>query len=243
MTPAHLPPFSMNLAIIPARGGSKRIPRKNIRQFCGKPMIAWSIEAAKGSGIFDRIVVSTDDPEIRAIAIEYGAEVPFERPAELANDHAGTLPVIRHAVDLLVSKGKAPSYACCIYATAPFLQPRFLIEGFEQLSADPDTEFVFSVTPFGFPIFRALRLGENNETSMFWPEHEITRSQDLPQSYHDAGQFYWGTAKAWQTKDRVFSSNSRAVILPPHLVQDIDTPDDWVQAELKFKALQNGHND
>jgi N-acylneuraminate cytidylyltransferase len=136
-----------------------------------------------------------------------------------------------------------PSRACCIYATAPFLQPGFLNEALERLTADPQVEFVFSVTAFDFPIFRALRLGENHRTSMFWPEHEATRSQDLPTAFHDAGQFYWGTAEAWLTQDRIFSSNSRAVILPPHLVQDIDTPEDWVQAELKFKALQTARND
>jgi pseudaminic acid cytidylyltransferase len=233
----------MNVAIIPARGGSKRIPRKNIRDFCGKPMIAWSIEAAKHSAIFDRILVSTDDPEIREIAIAWGAEVPFERPPELANDHAGTLPVIRHAVNWLKVKDTLPSRACCIYATAPFLQPGCLREALERLIADSEVEFVFSVTAFDFPIFRALRLGENQRTSMFWPEHEPTRSQDLPVAYHDAGQFYWGTAEAWLTRDRIFSSNSRAVILPPHRVQDIDTPEDWAQAELKFKALQIARND
>lgn len=233
----------MNVAIIPARGGSKRIPRKNIRDFCGKPMIAWSIEAAKASGIFDRILVSTDDPETREIAISCGAEAPFERPPELADDHAGTLPVIRHAVNWLKGNGTPPSHACCIYATAPFLQPAFLHEALERLATDPEVEFVFSVTAFDFPIFRALRLGENHQTSMFWPEHDTTRSQDLPTAYHDAGQFYWGTAEAWLSKDRIFSSNSRAVILPPHRVQDIDTPEDWVQAELKFQALQTARND
>jgi pseudaminic acid cytidylyltransferase len=233
----------MNVAIIPARGGSKRIPRKNILDFCGKPMIAWSIETAKESAIFDRILVSTDDPEIREIALAWGAEVPFVRPSELADDHAGTLPVIRHAVNWLKTNDALPSRACCIYATAPFLQHASLHEALERLGSDPEVEFVFSVTAFDFPIFRALRLGENNRTSMFWPEHETTRSQDLPAAFHDAGQFYWGTAEAWLTRDRIFSSNSRAVILPPHLVQDIDTPKDWVQAELKFKALQIAKND
>jgi N-acylneuraminate cytidylyltransferase len=233
----------MKVAIIPARGGSKRIPRKNIREFCGKPMIVWSIEAARNCGIFDRIIVSTDDPEIREIANANDAESPFVRPTELANDHAGTMPVIRHAVDWFCKEGTPVQQACCIYATAPFLRKEDLAQGFDLLNHSPQTEFVFSVTPFDFPIFRAIRLGENNSTSMFWPEHELTRSQDLPQSYHDAGQFYWGTTEAWLTKDRIFSANSRAVILPPHLVQDIDTPEDWTQAELKFKALQKAANE
>lgn len=233
----------MNVAIIPARGGSKRIPFKNIRDFCGKPMIAWSIEAAKNSAIFDRIIVSTDEPRIREIAMAWGAEVPFDRPPELADDHAGTLPVIRHAVNWLKVNNALPARACCIYATAPFLQPVFLHKALERLTADPEVEFVFSVTAFDFPIFRALRLGENDRISMFWPEHEATRSQDLPTAFHDAGQFYWGTAEAWLTQDRIFSSNSRAVVLPAHLVQDIDTPEDWMQAERKFKALQISRND
>ena len=229
----------MNVAIIPARGGSKRIPRKNIRDFCGKPMIGWSIEAAGNSALFDRIFVSTDDPEIREIALAMGAEVPFERPQELANDHAGTLPVIRHAVQWLADHGDPADNVCCIYATAPFLKPEYLREGCDLLISDSSIEFVFPATPFGFPIFRALKLGEGNAVSMFWPEHELSRSQDLPAAFHDAGQFYWGTARAWLTRDHVFSSNSRAIVLPPHMAQDIDTPEDWTQAELKFHALHH----
>jgi pseudaminic acid cytidylyltransferase len=233
----------MKVAIIPARGGSKRIPRKNIREFCGKPMIVWSIEAAINCGIFDRIIVSTDEPEIQEIANANGAESPFLRPAALADDHTGTLPVIRHAVEWFYQEGTPIHEACCIYATAPFLREKHLAEGLRLLSESPSIEFVVSVTPFDFPIFRAIRLGGNNDISMFWPEHELTRSQELPPCYHDAGQFYWGTAEAWLTKDRIFSSNSRAVILPPHLVQDIDTPEDWLHAELKFHSLHQESND
>jgi N-acylneuraminate cytidylyltransferase len=229
----------ITVAIIPARGGSKRIPRKNILEFCGKPMLVWSLEAAKASGVFDRIIVSTDDQEIREIAIACGAEAPFQRPLELSNDHAGTLPVIRHAVRWLVSEDCPVSNACCIYPTAPLLQPSFLAEALDLLTAGSYADFVFSVTPFEFPIFRALHLDAWNQVSMFWPEHETTRSQDLTPAYHDAGQFYWGTAKAWLEKDLIYSSNSRAVVLPPHLVQDIDTPEDWLQAELKFQTLQH----
>lgn len=232
----------MNVAIIPARGGSKRIPRKNIREFCGKSMIVWSIEAARNSGAFDRIIVSTDDAEIMRISIENGAEVPFERPTELSDDNVGTLPVIRHAVQWLNANGCTVSNACCIYATAPFLRKDDLTDAMELLTGNPGTDFAFSVTAFDFPILRAIRLGENNRTSMFWPEHESARSQDLPSAFHDAGQFYWGTASAWLTKEKIFSSVSRAIILPPHLAQDIDTPADWIQAELKFKALR-GSND
>lgn len=232
----------MRIAIIPARGGSKRIPRKNVRNFFGKPMIAWSIEAAHASGLFDRIIVTTDDSEVRDTAIAWGAEVPFERPPELADDHAGTLPVVRHSIQWLISEGAAPSHVCCIYATAPFIQSKFLQDGHHQLAADPKIDFVFSATVFEFPIYRAFHLNEKHATAMIWPEYENTRSQDLPEAYHDAGQFYWGTARAWLSKDKIFSSNSRAIILPPHLVQDIDTPEDWRQAELKFHSLQHASN-
>lgn len=230
----------MNVAVIPARGGSKRIPRKNIREFHGKPMIAWSIEAAKGSGLFDRVLVSTDDAEIADLARGLGAEVPFVRPAELANDHAGTLPVIRHAVRFLLDRGDDVEAACCIYATAPFLRREYLAEGLDALREDPELEFAFSVVSFGFPIFRAVKLDGEKRTRMFWPEHELTRSQDLEPAYHDAGQFYWGTRAAWLGRERIFSSRSRGVVLPPHLVQDIDTPEDWERAEWMAKALSHG---
>jgi N-acylneuraminate cytidylyltransferase len=227
------------VAIIPARGGSKRIPRKNIREFCGKPMIAWSIEKARESGCFERIIVSTDDAEIREISLAYGAEVPFARPKNLANDEASTLPVVRHAVEWLNANGSPVTYACCIYATAPLLQSSYVKKAIDQLSTDPQADFVFSVTPFDYPIFRALQVSEGGRASMFWPEHETTRSQDLPDAHHDAGQFYWGTAAAWLEKDLIFSSNSHVIILPKHLVQDIDTLEDWHQAVQKFKFLNN----
>lgn len=205
-------------------------------------MIAWSIAAAQDSECFERVIVSTDNDEVREIALAYGAEVPFQRPPELANDYVGTLPVIRHAVEWLNANGNAVSHACCIYATAPFLQANYLAKALEQLIADSTTDFVFSVTAFDYPIFRGLRVSEDNLVSMFWPEHESSRSQDLPAAYHDAGQFYWGTVEAWLNNDRIFSSISRAVILPPSLVQDIDTPEDWHQAELKFQILRDARN-
>lgn len=229
----------MIVAIIPARGGSKRIPRKNVREFCGRPMMAWPIEAARESGLFDRIIVSTDDPEIANVARASGAEAPFKRPSELSDDQATTVPVIRHCVDWLAQHNCPVDFACCIYATAPFLKPEFLKEGLATLRERPDTEFVFSVVAFGFPIFRAIQLVEANRVSMFWSEYELSRSQDLPQAYHDAGQFYWGTAAAWRERDRIYSAQSRAVMLPSHLVQDIDTPEDWRRAELMFKAMQH----
>jgi len=227
----------MKLAVIPARGGSKRIPRKNIRPFCGKPMIAWSIEAARRSGCFDRVVVSTDDEEIAAVARDWGAEIPFMRPAELADDHAGTIPVIAHAIRHLQDRGEPPRAVCCIYATAPFVRVPDLQRGSELLDRT-DCDYVFSVTTYAFPIQRALRVKENGRVEMFHPEHFDTRSQDLEEAYHDAGQFYWGRAEVWLAGKRIFSPDAMPLILPRHRVQDIDTPEDWERAELTFMALR-----
>lgn len=232
-----------NVAIIPARGGSKRIPRKNIRMFAGRPMVAWSIHTACSSGLFQRVLVSTDDAEIAAIARDWGAEAPFVRPGELANDHAGTLPVIRHAVRWLQGAGAAVSKVCCLYATAPFSAASDLRRGLEMLEADATLDFALSITPFEFPIQRALRIEPEGRLAMCWPEHELARSQDLPPTYHDAGQFYWGTVAAWLDRDRIYSALSRGVILPPHRVQDIDTEEDWMHAELKFRSLNWSGNE
>jgi N-acylneuraminate cytidylyltransferase len=227
----------MTIAIIPARGGSKRSPRKNIKVFCGKPMIAWSIDAALATGIFDAVIVSTDDDEIAAVAETNGAEAPFRRPAELADDHTPTLPVVAHAIRWFEEHRAAVTFACCIYATAPFLQARYLVEGFNLLESHPDAEFSFGVTSFAFPIFRSLKRNLDGTVSMFWPENEMTRSQDLPEALHDAGQFYWGRKEAFLNRRGVFSAVSHPVILPRHLVQDIDTPEDWDMAERMFSAL------
>jgi len=232
----------MNIAVIPARGGSKRILRKNIRTFLDRPMICWSIAAARHAGIFGRIIVSTDDPEIRDAAVAAGAEAPFMRPPELSGDHTPTVPVIRHAIEWLETDGADIANVCCIYATAPLLDPRYLMEGLEKLEGDPSLEFVFSITSFGFPVQRALKLDDNGRTSMFHPEHELTRSQDLEPAYHDAGQFYWGTRDGWMTNDRIFSARCKGVALPPHLVQDIDTPEDWTRAEWMAKAMLHERN-
>jgi pseudaminic acid cytidylyltransferase len=180
------------VAIIPARGGSKRIPRKNIKLFHGQPMLAYSIRAAQNSGLFDRIVVSTDDEEIAAMARQLGAETPFVRPAELADDFSTTVDVIRHSVLALQQQGEPVDYACCIYATAPFVQPQYLQQGLQQLQAYPDKAYAFSVTTFPFPIQRAIRLNQAGEIEAMHPEYRNTRSQDLEEAYHDAGQFYWG---------------------------------------------------
>lgn len=226
----------MKLAVIPARGGSKRIPRKNVKDFCGKPMIAWSIEAAKVSGCFDRIVVSTDDDKIAEVARAYGAEVPFRRPVELSDDNTGTTPVVAHAIRTLQSQLLPIDFVCCIYATAPFLQGRDIYRGLETLERH-GADYAFSVTRYEFPIQRAIRIGQGGSVEMFHPEHFTTRSQDLEEAYHDAAQFYWGRKEAWLSGQVIFSEKAAPVILPNHRVQDIDTPEDWQNAELKFMAL------
>ena len=227
----------MKVAIIPARGGSKRIPRKNIKDFFGKPMIAWSIEATLKSNCFDRVIVSTDDQEIAEIAKKYGAEVPFIRAAELSDDHAGTTPVIKQAIQWLTDNLQAPHLVCCIYATAPFVRANDIQRGLEQLE-QTDVSYAFTVTSYAFPIQRAIKITENNTIEMFSPEHFQTRSQDLEEAYHDAGQFYWGKVDAWMSEKVIFGSESTPVILPRYRVQDIDTLEDWDRAEWLFKAMQ-----
>jgi N-acylneuraminate cytidylyltransferase len=228
----------MRLAIIPARGGSKRIPRKNIKPFCGKPMMAWSIEAALQSGCFDAVVVSTDDAEIAEVAKQCGAEVPFMRPVALADDYTGTIPVVLQAIEWFQQNGQAPSQVCCIYATAPFVQVEDIRRGLDLLLTN-DCSYAFSVTSYPFPIQRAIRITEKGRVEMFHSEHFNTRSQDLEEAWHDAGQFYWGQAQAWLEGRVVFSPASVPVPLPRHRVQDIDTPEDWQRAEWMFKAMQS----
>lgn len=227
----------MKVAVIPARGGSKRIPRKNIKLFCGKPMIAWSIEAAIASGCFDKIIVSTDDQEIADVAQEWGADVPFLRPAVLADDFAGTLPVIKHAVHEMSGLDMVAEHVCCLYATAPFVTAEALREGLRTLE-NTDASYAFSVTSYTFPIQRSLRLDPQGRVSMFHPEHSLTRSQDLEEAFHDAGQFYWGKCAAWLAETPIFSREAAAVVLPRYRVQDIDTQEDWLRAEWMFKAIR-----
>ena len=228
----------MRLAVIPARGGSKRIPRKNIKPFCGQPMIAWSIKAASDSGCFDRIIVSTDDAEIAEVAREAGAEIPFMRPPELSDDHAGTAPVIAHAIDWMSREVGAVNVACCIYATAPFVQAADLQRGFDVLQRSR-ADYAFSVTSYAFPIQRAIRVTNDQRVEMFSPEYFNTRSQDLEEAFHDAGQFYWGRADAWLAGKPLFSNAAAPVPLPRHRVQDIDTAEDWERAEWMFQAMQS----
>ena len=225
----------MNIAIIPARGGSKRIPRKNIKNFCGKPMIAWSIEAARESGCFDHIIVSTDDQEIADAAEKYGAEVPFYRPKELADDHTATRPVINHAIQAASSLWGMPDYVCCIYATAPFMLAEDLRQAFDRLR-EGKADFVFSAGRFAYPIQRGFRVNEASRVERLWPEHRYTRSQDLEEVYYDAGQFYWGKSSAFLNLGDPMSEAGIAYVLPGTRVHDIDTKEDWSVAELLFKA-------
>ena len=222
-----------SVAIIPARGGSKRVPRKNIKLFAGKPIIAYSIEAAIASKLFDKIIVSTDDEEIAAVAESYGAEIPFMRPKSLSDDHTGSNDVLKHAIKWLQENDCPFEYVCCLYATAPFIQVEYLKEGFDKLVTS-EKSYAFSVTSFPFPIQRAIKIRIDGSIKAFNTEHIYTRSQDLEEAYHDAGQFYWGRAEAFLNDTVVFSKESVAVILPRYLVQDIDTAEDWYRAELMY---------
>jgi pseudaminic acid cytidylyltransferase len=225
----------MNIAIIPARGGSKRIPRKNIKEFCGKPMIAWSIEAAQASGLFEHIIISTDDIEIAEIAEQCGAEVPFMRPVELSDDYVGTGAVIKHAAEWAIHNFGELDFICTIYATAPFITPADLINGL-ALMRKSNAQIAFTVTSFSFPIQRAIKITNEGRVAMFQPEHFLTRSQDLETAYHDAGQFYWARTDAVLSEVSAFSDAAIPIILPRCQVQDIDTLEDWQRAELMFKA-------
>lgn len=227
----------MTTAVIPARGGSKRIERKNIRSFGGKPLIAWSIEAAAASRHIHRIIVSTDDAEIAEVARAHGAETPFIRPAELADDYATTGAVMKHVVNWMSDQDGQEEPVCCIYATAPFVRQSDIDDALEVFRTT-DVDYVFSATSFAFPIQRALRLDHQNHVQMFYPEHQNTRSQDLVHAYHDAGQFYWGSQAAWRENRPIFCQRSTAFLLPRYRVQDMDTPEDWERAEWMFRQLR-----
>lgn len=233
---------AVNLAIIPARGGSKRIPRKNLRDFCGSPIIAHSIRTALQSGFFDHVVVSTDDDEIAETARTEGAKVPFVRPAELSGDHAGTQAVTRHAIQACRALGWPVELACCMYATAPFVLPQDLGRGRNALH-DARVQYAFSATSFEFPVQRAIRLDAAGCVSPVWPQEIPRRSQDLEPLFHDAGQFYWGRADAFLTELPLFAPHSAAVLMPRHRVQDIDTEEDWVRAEWMYRAWKAGGAD
>jgi len=225
----------MNIAIIPARGGSKRIPRKNIKDFCGRPMIAWAITVAIESNLFEHIVVSTDDEEIASLARFWGAEVPFVRPADLADDLAPTAPVIAHAIKSCTDLGWVVDCVCCIYPCVPFLQIEDLTKALNMIR-EQDVEFSYPVTEYSHPVQRAMRRLSNGKMQFLNPEYELTRTQDLEKTYHDAGQFYWGKAAAWIKNNKIHSSGM-GILIPSWSVVDIDSKDDWRRAELMFKII------
>ena len=227
----------MNIALIPARGGSKRIPRKNIRAFRGQPMISWSIMAAQSAGCFDRIMVSTDDAEIAEVASRHGAEVPFLRPSDLADDQTTTQAVVLHAIQWCEQHGLPLDAVCCLYATAPFVQSDDLIAAGLLLKQAPRSSFVFAATSFPFPIQRAIRIDHEGRSEMFLPEHFNTRSQELEEAFHDAGQFYWARLEAWASSQNLFD-DGRPLQLPRWRVQDIDTEEDWKRAELLHRLIE-----
>lgn len=224
------------VAIIPARGGSKRIPRKNIKDFFGKPLISYSIETAIKANIFSRIIVSTDDKEIADIAQKYGAEVPFLRPKELSDDFTGTGEVISHAIEYLKNSGEVFDFVCTIYATAPLLDEKYLIKGFEELKKS-EAKYSFSCASMPFPIQRTFKI-DKNRCEMFWPENFMKRSQDFEEAYHDAGQFYFDKL-CKISSEIIFAKDSIPIVLPRYLVQDIDTLDDWERAEYMYYAIKN----
>lgn len=227
----------MNIAIIPARGGSKRIPRKNIKAFCGQPMIAYAIKAAQASGLFDHVLVSTDDAEIASIANTWGAETPFVRPAELANDFTATVPVVAHAIQACEALGWVFGNVCCIYPGVPFIEVEDLQGAFKQLEAG-DVDYCFPVAEFPSAIQRALKRNSDGEMQPFYPEIQLTRTQDLEPAYFDAGQFYWGDKRAWLNNPRIHSSGIGYQI-PSWRVVDIDTPEDWERAELLAMVIKS----
>lgn len=225
------------IAVIPARGGSKRIPRKNIRPFLGVPMLSRAVAMLAAAGVFDRIIVSTDDEEIASVAVAAGAEVPFRRPPELSGDMAGTLPVIVHAIREMQARGVVPEHVCCAYPAAVLSRPNDVRAARDMLAAGA-LDYVFTATSFPFPIQRALRKRADGTCEMFWPEHRETRSQDLEPAFHDAGQFYFGRRDAWLAGSPIFGPRSRMLELPRYRVQDIDTPEDWTRAEVIFRFLE-----
>ncbi len=227
----------MKIAVIPARGGSKRIPRKNIREFAGKPMIAYAISAAKQSGLFAHIVVSTDDDEIESIAREWGAETPFKRHSELADDHAPTVPVIADAITACQALGWQIDFVCCIYPCVPFIQIDDLKPALELLQSS-QAEYSFPVTEFPSAIQRALRRLPSGQMQPFNPEFELIRTQDIESAYHDVGQFYWGKPDAWLTNNKIHGSGV-GLPIPNWRVVDIDTPEDWKRAEIIYAACIN----
>jgi pseudaminic acid cytidylyltransferase len=226
-----------NLCIIPARGGSKRIPGKNLKEFNGKPIIYYTIKKAIESNMFDDIMITTDSKEIAEYARSFGVLVPFIRPANLSDDHTPTADVVLHALSEMSAFFKY-QYCCVMYATAPFIRIKDMYSGYKTLVKDSELMGAFTVTTYDFPIFRSLALNENKHLTMVYPEHEMTRSQDLPEVYHDAGQFYWLNVPNFMVEKKMYADPSKPIILPRVLVQDIDTLEDWEKAEVTYKVLK-----
>lgn len=221
------------VAIITARGGSKRIPRKNIRPFLGKPIIAYAIQAAFESGLFNEVMVSTDDAEIADIAQQYGASIPFLRQPKTSDDFATTADVLQEVLNQYAGQGHLFEYACCLYPTAPFVTSNLLKQAFTKLTEHPfDT--VYPVQPFNFPIQRAVRLRDSKVT-WFHPEHALTRSQDLEPAYHDAGQFYFFNVQSFQQTHRLITDNAGGIVISELDAHDIDNETDWQIAEMKLQ--------
>ncbi len=230
----------MNIAIIPARGGSKRIPRKNIKFFAGKPMIAYAIEAAKASTLFNRIIVSTDDDEIANVAAEYGGEIFFKRPLNLADDHTPTIPVIAHAIGECERLEMTIDNVCCIYPSVPFIQVDDLKLCY-QLLQETEGKFSFPVTEFPSAIYRAFSLDKLNKVVPLFPEYELVRTQDLQKTYHDVGQFYWASRDSWLNTSKIHA-NGVGLVIPNNRVVDIDTMNDWSRAEMIWKSFDASNN-
>lgn len=230
------------LCIIPARGGSKRIPRKNIKHFLGKPIIAYSIEAALNSKLFDVVMVSTDDLEIAEIAKRHGAEVPFLRSEVNSSDFATTFDVINEVISYYLEVGMDFEYTCCIYSCAPFVSEIKLQESYNLL-VEKGFDSVFPVLAFGFPIQRALKIDTNHKTTFFKPEYSFSRTQDLEKSYHDAGQFYWLNTKRCIQERALLTNNTGSIVISELEGQDIDSEVDWRLAEMKFELINSSRND
>ena len=224
-----------NLCIIPARGGSKRIPRKNIKEFRGYPIIKWSIEAAWESAVFQSVVVSTDDDEIAKIAKNYGATVPYMRPRELSDDHTDTRTVVNHMIEEMNKRGNSYNFVCCLYATSPLIDSNYLREAIKEVQNEPD-KTVFPVAKFSYPIQRALKRDRNGYTRFANREDACKRSQDLEERFHDAGQFYIAKPERWKNEKNILEG-SKTILLPAWSVQDIDTEEDWIKAEIMHEIL------
>lgn len=241
MGSGDMKPYEKNskcIAIIPARGGSKRIPKKNIKDFLGIPIIAYSIRAAIESKLFEEVMVSTDDIDIMDIAQHYGAQVPFERSPKNSDDTATTSDVIAEVIQQYDSMGRRFQYVCCMYATSPFVTQKNLVNAYDLL-IKTNADSVIPVVKFSYPVMRALKIQSDQKIEFMWPEHSLTRSQDLEPAYHDVGQFYWLNGKTFRTTKKIITANTYSIELSELESQDIDTEIDWIVSEEKFKFLKN----